>query len=190
MARKRAAGAGRKPVGNSSGVVTTIRLEPDLKHFLEVEADKHGRGLAEEIRRRLKDGTGMKADTQNLRDLFHLMERLSERIGMVAGKSWSSDPFRAEAFRVAVDQIIRRMSPEGESSVPPDMRDFYFSFHGQAKGAFLLAAKTAESTGNDAAMSLWTSVTSTDKASVAERRIGNPRLASIRLNLKRKGGKL
>jgi len=179
-ARKRAAGGGRKPAGSAARVQISMKMDPDLFAFIDGQARKNGWDRTQEIEGRLRNSRILQNDDPYLIHLFHLTRELNNRIGTIRGKSWHSDAFRAEAFRIAVNRLIEMLKPTGDASIPDDIRDFYQSLPGGS------AFDTPEQFANAVMIGIRDQLESKKTEDAAWRRRGDPMFEVIRESMNKR----
>src|SRR4051812_3431455 len=101
MARKRAAGGGRKPMGPYSGKSATLttRITPATRLALEREAKKKGHSLSQEIERRLEESLRRNRETPvHIQALAHAMTSLVDQIEFYTKHRWIDDVYTGKAL--------------------------------------------------------------------------------------------
>ena len=128
MARKRAAGAGRKPKGEFAGKSATIttRIQPRTRAVLQAAAGASGRSLSQEVEFRLRASLQRttKAQRRN-RALAFLITVAVESIEEQTGRSWLDDPFTSGAVQHAIGHIALHFGApiEGDVAIPPPITE-------------------------------------------------------------------
>jgi Arc-like DNA binding domain len=118
MARKRAPGGGRKPIGLSAARAQfSVRMPDDLRAELEAEAQKNGCTLTQEMLRRLRASLREGERDPPVRALLFLISEIVAKQSDV-GPRWPYDPFMFRAFRLAVAQVLEAIEPRGEVKSP------------------------------------------------------------------------
>jgi hypothetical protein len=123
-ARKRKAGGGRKPIDQKAKAATLppVRVAPELRARLESET-KGGRPLSRVIESRLWDSYRRASPTDWAGNypnagLAVLIAQVARGLEVGTGKSWRTDPFTANALRVAVAALLDEYGAKGESVTP------------------------------------------------------------------------
>src|SRR5690242_12077255 len=117
MVRKRAPGAGRKPLGPSAARPLTIRIDDDLRGQLEAAAIRRAKrkqnwNLSQEIILRLRWSLGKEREDRRNRavsaicDLISDMAKRELLTDLPEQQSWHRDPFTFRAFKVAVANLL------------------------------------------------------------------------------------
>jgi hypothetical protein len=124
VARKRAPGGGRKPVGKTAArSLLTLRMPDDLRDTLGAEAHKSGSTLTQEVLRRLRESLKESERDPKLRALCFLIRELAGHIvgpsvGEVPLYDWRSDPFFYRAFKIGISQLLDALEPPGPIKAP------------------------------------------------------------------------
>jgi Arc-like DNA binding domain len=120
MARKRAAGGGRKPRGPFSQLTSsfTLRMPNDLRKKLERAAKKRpgGGSIGQELLQRLQRSFAEENEEERdsmLRIFDTLMDGMLGIIVPVPRRHWEKDPWLYRAFYCAVSNMFSRFRPEG-----------------------------------------------------------------------------
>ena len=124
MARKRAPGGGRKPIGSAAARPLTIRMDDDMRRQLEaavgrqkVSKPQKTWNLSQEILWRLRVSLHDEHEEERrdpaLRALCFLIERLTHHIVGPVPAHWRSDLFLYRAFKIAVHQLLDALEPPG-----------------------------------------------------------------------------
>lgn len=124
MARKRAAGAGRKPAGLFEGKNSTLttRIRSDTRSQLDHAARQKGHSLSQEVEYRLRNSFTKAHDIPaHIQSLLSAISALAIDIESRTGESWREDAFTCEALRHGVEFLIARFAPGGEIVVPPHL---------------------------------------------------------------------
>jgi Arc-like DNA binding domain len=132
MARKRAAGGGRKPRGPFFELTSsfTVRMPNDLRKKLERAAKKRpgGGSVGQELLQRLQQSFAKENEDERdsmLRMFGALMDAM---LGAIAPerRHWEKDPWLYRAFYCAVHNMFSRFRPEGaepgEEKLPESWR--------------------------------------------------------------------
>ena len=133
MARKRAPGAGRKPMGEIQGKSSAFstRIRPETRKKLETAARANGRSLSQEVERRLIDLFGIqKEQNPYLRALFYLMTKAA---GLLAPK-WQEDPWGRQAFKAAAIATLNRHIQNKPCKAPQKIKDGWPDVTAEAYG--------------------------------------------------------
>jgi Arc-like DNA binding domain len=122
MARKRAPGGGRKPIGPSAARAQfSVRMPDDLRAELEASAAKRGRTLTQELLWRLRlslNRERIDRQDQVTRAICFLISDLAEKLHFRQGDNWHRDPFTFRAFKLAVAKLLDALEPSGEAVSP------------------------------------------------------------------------
>jgi hypothetical protein len=130
MKRRRAAGAGRKPSGEFSRLVSqlSIRMPAETRKQLESAAAARGRSVTQELLRRLHksfDRDRDKVRSPEVRALCFLFGAIADRVAFppVHGPDdvipdWRTNPFLFAAFSLAVAKLLNALKPAGEIENP------------------------------------------------------------------------
>ena len=120
MARKRAAGGGRKPRGPFSELTSsfTVRMPNDLRKKLEWSAKKRpgGGSVGQELLLRLQQSFVQENEGERdsmLRMFDALMDGMLGAIVPPPRGHWEKDPWLYRAFYCAVSNMFSRFRPEG-----------------------------------------------------------------------------
>ena len=102
-----------------SDMQTSLRLPTDLRDRLSAEAEKNGRGVGEEIRRRLEASFGP-APIEEDSKTAALLRQIASAARMLREewRPWHADQGAQTVFRVAVTTLISEEKPT-ESVAPP-----------------------------------------------------------------------
>jgi hypothetical protein len=127
MGRKRAPGAGRKPVGEFSGksAAFSTRITPELRESLEAESDRTGKSISQIAERRLRESferprrTEMVFGPAHIRALAYSVARIASHIETGTGRQWNKDQFSIVALKTALEILLNYFSPR-EAVVVPD----------------------------------------------------------------------
>ena len=128
MARKRAAGGGRKPRGGFRGKTRTFttRITSATRAALEQAARESGWSLSQEAERRLDESFGRDrkwSRAPHVRALGYAINKAIAQVEARTERSFVTDPFTAEAVRHAVNFMVSHFSrlPQGDGplEVPP-----------------------------------------------------------------------
>lgn len=160
--RKRRPGGGRKPKGEISGksAVFSTRITPETRAALEAAARKNGRSLSQEIERRLRFGlVDSRDEPKELQALLHAISHIAKRIAGLESGSWRADAFRAKAFRIAVDRLLEKLSPDGPITTPANLKAFYDSIPGEHSKMI----STPEAFADAVMLSLWEQIVSDER---------------------------
>lgn len=163
MVKRRARGGGRKPKGDITGksAVFSTRIRPETRAALERAARESGRSLSQEIEKRLEYGlVDSREEPPELQALCHALSHIAKRVAGLERNTWRSDPFRARAFRVAVDRLLERLSPEGKPTTPADLKAFYELMPGNHSKMI----ETPEAFADSVIRSVWEQLLSEDAA--------------------------
>ena len=139
MARKRAPGGGRKPMGKYFGKSETLstRITPELRRALERERDRKAKRtgkkcslsqIVEELLRNLlnePNGSKKALGSRHNHALGRSVSRLARDIEAYTGEQWPKSPFSFETLRSAVETLLSQFAPKGERQVPTQMEDSY-----------------------------------------------------------------
>jgi plasmid stability protein len=110
-------GAGRKVQGEGKPEMFSTRISAETRAALEATAAEQGRSLAAVAEDILT--AGLKARTESDDPAMRQFLFLVRKIGSyTAGHSIFSDPFKYEAFRLAVVKLLELLKPEGEPVSP------------------------------------------------------------------------
>jgi hypothetical protein len=122
MARKRAPGGGRKPVGPTAArAQLSVRMPDDLRAELEASAAKRGRSLTQEMLWRLRVSLNReRIDRQDqvMRAYCFLFTDLAEKLHFRQEGKWHRNPFTFRAFKLAVGKLLDALDPPGEAKSP------------------------------------------------------------------------
>lgn len=195
---------GRKATGRKRSEVFSARMTPELRRMLTESAERHSGGnvsleleklLAAQFRERQK-----MRKTSALRALCFVIEQVAENIGggqfvdpayfsrnygsqEIFDKlrnEWRTDPFRYQAFELAVAKLLKALRPPGEpkapfteamidEAAPPGSLDF------EMDQAFLRLVKerysSVEALASSAATQVWVRLNRTTELSENERRV-------------------
>jgi len=126
MARKRGPGAGRKRIGKEPAVHFNTRIDPEIRQWLEQEAERNKRSLSQEIARRLRDSVDLGKQQKQKgppaalgRLIAHLASGVERATG---GRRWRNDAFTGEALRTAIDVVLQRLIPTGPIEIPETVK--------------------------------------------------------------------
>ena len=138
MIRERQPGGGRKPQGpiHSKSEVFATRITAGIRSAIEREAQQSGQSISQVAERLLILGLEAKRRKQQHRSsraFCYLVEKLGEQIGSSRSidlihqiqpipqkayaalqDEWRTNPFRYEAFSVAVRCLLEALKPKGE----------------------------------------------------------------------------
>jgi hypothetical protein len=123
MARKRAPGGGRKPIGpRVARAQLSLRMPDDLRTELEAAAATRGRSLTQEMLGRLRESLAReRIDRQDpaMRALCFLFQDLAETIHARQPEirrdfKWHRNPFMFRAFKLGVAKLLDALEPPGE----------------------------------------------------------------------------
>jgi len=124
VARKRAPGGGRKPIGAfPASTQLSIRMPDNMRAELEAAAKNRGWSLTQELLWRIR--VSLSKDRQDSRDstlraICFLISAMATR-GLYTrrpGKPWYQDPFTFRAFKLGVAKLLDALEPRGEISIP------------------------------------------------------------------------
>jgi len=103
-----------------SDVQTSLRLPEELRDRLAAAADKGGRGIGEEIRRRLEASfkSEPNSDDPKTGELLAGVARMAEFLARYYPQ-WHMDGFSFKAFKYATDKLIGIYQPKGEFVANP-----------------------------------------------------------------------
>ena len=142
MIRERRPGGGRKPQGpiHSKSEVFATRITAGIRLAIEREAQQSGQSISQVAERLLILGLEAKRRKQqhrSLRAFCYLVERLGEQIGSSRSidlihqiqpipqkapaalqDEWRTNPFRYEAFSVAVRSLLESLRPKRRNRAP------------------------------------------------------------------------
>jgi hypothetical protein len=126
MARKRAPGGGRKPIGAfPASTQLSIRMPDNIRVELEAAAKKRGWSLTQELLWRLRVSLSRGREDRRdaaLRAIFFLITQMATQSLYTdtrgRGKPWYQDPFTFRAFKLAVAKLLDGLEPRGEISIP------------------------------------------------------------------------
>lgn len=133
MARKRAPGGGRKPIGSSAARPLTIRIDDDLRGELAAAASnrakrnkrKSGWSLSQEILYRLRNSLNLDRESSRspaIRAICFLIADMAAReLYTDRWQSWHRDPFAFAAFKAAVAELLDDLAPPGDVQPPPEL---------------------------------------------------------------------
>jgi Arc/MetJ-type ribon-helix-helix transcriptional regulator len=123
--RKRAPGAGRKPLDPSGSDIVMIRLPPDLRRATDRLAKKHKRNRSDVIRSAIRHWVGRyQVRTLHTEALTCAIALLADRIEQRTGKKWIEDTVTGTALREQVDRLIYHFAPTpAEPAVVPPEAD-------------------------------------------------------------------
>jgi hypothetical protein len=123
MARKRAPGGGRKPLGEFKGKTVTIttRVTPETRTGLERRAKEHNRSLSQEIERALREWVYQDRGHAHVRGLAHAITLLIRRMEGETQSRWSDDPFTCEAVRHGIETLLLHFAPQGAPVTPSNV---------------------------------------------------------------------
>jgi hypothetical protein len=132
MARKRAAGGGRKPKGPFSELTSsfTVRMPNDLRKKLERAAKKRpgGGSVGQELLQRLQQSFA-KENEEERDPMLRMFDALMDgMLGMIAPerRHWEKDRWLYRAFYCPVHNMFSRFRPEGaepgEEKLPESWR--------------------------------------------------------------------
>jgi hypothetical protein len=130
MARKRAPGGGRKPIGPSAGRPLTIRIDDDLRNELEATAAKRAKrkpkwNLSQEILHRLRWSLNREREDRRslaMRAICYLISDMASReLRTDRWQSWHRNPFAFAAFKAAVAGLLDDLAPPGDVQPPPEL---------------------------------------------------------------------
>jgi hypothetical protein len=154
MPRKRAPGAGRKPVGPISGKLSNFstRITKETRSALEREASATGQSISQVAERLIRAGLTSSRDRDPaMRALCFLIAQLAGHIvgpklmelegskSEIPLYSWRSSPFFYRAFKIAIGQLLDALEPRGpirqydrigttEAELDPSMKRYVESF--------------------------------------------------------------
>lgn len=130
MARKRAPGAGRKPRGPFQGKISNFstRISADTRGALEAEAARKGQSISQVAERLLRIGLetmhGREAGDP-VRALCYLIEGIARLSAFIRQDDkfcdWRNDRYTFDAFRVAVDMLLDRLTPSDKLILPEEI---------------------------------------------------------------------
>jgi len=132
MARKRAAGGGRKPKGvTADRAQLTVRMPEDLRSRLEAAVAQRQKrkpkwNLTEEVMARLS--LSFRKELEERRDpavraLCYLISQvadISSSFAHTRGRTWIDDPFMFRTFKLAVAKVLETLEPAGVAESPVD----------------------------------------------------------------------
>jgi len=152
MARRRAPGGGRKPIGPSAArSLLTIRMPADLRAALEAGAQRRESTLTQDLLRRLRASLRDEGRDPPVRALCFLIAQLAEHIigptlmgrkddaeVVVRLYDWRNDRFFFRALKIAVGRLLDELEPPGpiepreitfkETHPDPSMRRWVASY--------------------------------------------------------------
>ena len=128
MARKRAPGGGRKPLGEFRGKAATLttRITTETRRALDSAARKSRRSLSQEIERRLTDSIqkDLIRDRQpHIRALGETFMLMVQGVERRTGHRWCDDAFTAEALRHGLNFLISHFGPDGTPTLPKRLKE-------------------------------------------------------------------
>jgi hypothetical protein len=126
----RAAGPGRKPQGEFSGMSKplTIRLEAATRRQIEDDAKRNGRSVSQEITARLREALDRRSFLEREFGKPHnyalaaMTANLAKVVESTTDKRWLDDKFTAEAIGHAVGIFLQFCAPKGSRVVPELVR--------------------------------------------------------------------
>ncbi|MBR1241580.1 hypothetical protein JQ620_15735 [Bradyrhizobium sp. AUGA SZCCT0274] len=127
--RKRAAGAGRKPIGAQAKKANfSTRIAPETRAKLDALAFASGgrRSVSQVAEQMLQLGLRLAVEGEReagdpIRAIAYLMRMLAQACEYVdAGekREWQTDPFVFDAFSRSVNMLMERLRPPGEIRAP------------------------------------------------------------------------
>ena len=146
--RKRRPGGGRKPKGSIRGKteVFATRITPQTRLAIESEAGRSGQSVSQVAEQLLAlglDERRRRSRNAQLKAVGFLIEQIALGVGFVAVRwpstqifdnkdhttrsrdiekkwqdMWRKDPFRYQAFTLAVSQLLEALKPKGEIKLP------------------------------------------------------------------------
>jgi len=101
-------------------VQTSLRMPEELRDRLAKAAEENGRGIGEEMRRRLEASfrPAPATDDPKTTNLLRLVAQLADHVGLTCERPWHEDPFAAAVARVGLGLLIRPV--EGDVKPLPD----------------------------------------------------------------------
>jgi predicted transcriptional regulator len=125
-ARKRAHGAGRKPLHPDGSNTVVLRIESDLLNRIGRLADKHGRDRSKEIRDAIRYWARMlEKPARHVGALVCLIAILVRRIEARTGQRWLDDPATGAFVGKLVEKLIFHFAPTSTPTepvaIPPDI---------------------------------------------------------------------
>jgi phytoene/squalene synthetase len=127
-----------------SDVQTSLRLPEELRDRLAAASAAEGRGIGEEIRRRLEASFGSAPASEDTKTGNLL--RVIARAAAILDEHWSAWHADAGAFAVfhaAIEDVLMRQQPDNSGAVPKTDRGASL-FHGDPERAGGVLAFTAE----------------------------------------------
>lgn len=130
MARKRAPGAGRKPIAPDAGKRShfATRITNEMRAQLEAEAAQTGKSIAYVAERWLQVGaveTRHREIDDPLRALSYLLSIVEDQTRYLNQDekycTWRNDAFAFEAFRTATNMLLDRLKPASAAKPPTEI---------------------------------------------------------------------
>lgn len=113
----------RRETDSGLTIHTTFRVPRELHERLTAAAAKaEGRGIGEEIRRRLEESFVSEVEDVQTNALTFAIRRMAREIRGVYG-TWHEDPFAFEVFKASVTILLGYFRPKGEAKPPPSDPD-------------------------------------------------------------------
>jgi hypothetical protein len=110
-------------------VQTSLRLPRAMHDALEAAADRTGRGIGAEIRRRLENTFALGLGEPETSKLAGAVMQAAHQIDRAYGP-WRADPFAFAVFNVAINTLLAYYKPKGEpvqpSPEPGSLADTFF----------------------------------------------------------------
>jgi hypothetical protein len=122
--RKRALGAGRKPLHPDGSDTVVLRIEPNLLDKIGRLAKKHGRDRSKEIRAAVRHWLQLyEKPAWHVSALTCLIAILMRRIEAHTGKRWLDDPITGAAVHQQIERLIYHFAPTPAEPVviPPEL---------------------------------------------------------------------
>jgi hypothetical protein len=128
LARKRAAGGGRKRLGPGEGKTGTLstRVSHATRLALEREAKRKGHSLSREAEYRLEQSFKDEIGAPNhIRALAHAVTLLAMLIERITGERWCDGAFTGGALRRGIETLMLHFAPtpDGEVAVPRQVEE-------------------------------------------------------------------
>jgi hypothetical protein len=126
MPRKRAPGAGRKPLGEFKGKTATLttRITPETRAALERAAKKSRLSLSQLVERRLDDSVlNDRNQRSDVRALVEAIAIVAEKVEIATGKHWLQDAFTGDALRRGIEVLVRHFAPHSARVIPPKVEE-------------------------------------------------------------------
>jgi len=123
MAKAKKKSAGGRPRRSKTGLreQVGVRVSPEIKKALELEAQKNRRSVTLEVEARLAHSLGW-GHKPHIHGLMVAIGKLAEALERRFQKRWVRDAFAAQALIAGVDQLLFHFGRYGKPVLPPPIK--------------------------------------------------------------------